>query len=328
LFRENGINNKGQAGRNQEAEIAAGGYGSQGATQRFDPDSATWSVHEPETVITPPIEYPVDGCYGLNDVDDEIIVLFPDTLVTDSLHIFNIDSRSWYTEPVPGFYPEEGRWGQDIVSLYSHTGENVCYLSGGALRPGGGQTRDLWEYHPDTNNGLYVGPWYSPTVPFTRVFNFHASWYVPWIGTGGGICVGGGADHNHQIMTSTQCFDLDSRTFNPANSDLGPLPEPWWGMADGWAIRNGQYEIWIANGVAQDGTLLPYSAYASETSGGFQYGPKMAVALYRGEGDGFFDTFYTVGGSAGGFWYIKHNQFLEQCPECHNIYLPLTLREY
>jgi hypothetical protein len=49
-----------------------GGYGSKGATQRYDPDTGTWSTHTPEPVITPTIEYPMDGCYGLNDQGHEV----------------------------------------------------------------------------------------------------------------------------------------------------------------------------------------------------------------------------------------------------------------
>ena len=54
-------------------------------------------------------------------------------------------------ETVPGFYPVEGRWGQDIVSLLNTPGvnENTCYLSGGSDQEGGGRTRDLWVYYPD-----------------------------------------------------------------------------------------------------------------------------------------------------------------------------------
>jgi hypothetical protein len=244
-----------------------GGYGSKGATQRYDPDTGTWSTHTPETVITPTIEYPMDGCYGLNDQGHEIVVLFPDTIVTGSLHIYNITQDNWYTETIPAFYPEEGRWGQDIVSLLNIPGvnQNVCYLSGGSPQEGGGRTRDLWVYYPDTNSGSYLGAFYFPPYPEIW-FNFHASWYVPWVGDEGAICVGGGIDHKSNIASATQCYDLKTGSFRGVNADLGPLPEPWWGMADGWQTYHGRYQIWIANGVAQDGTLLPASAYADETT--------------------------------------------------------------
>jgi hypothetical protein len=99
-------------------------------------------------------------------------------------------------------------------------------------------------------------------------------------------------------------------------------------MADGWQIRYGEYQIWIANGVAQDGTLIQASAYADATTGGFVYGPAPGTALYRMEGDGFFDSFYMEQGAAGGFSYTSHSQVLEKCPWCSNCFLPLVLRNY
>jgi hypothetical protein len=305
---------------------AIGGYGANGATQRYDPATDTWTAHAPETTITPTIEYPMDGCYGLNGAGDEVVILFPDTIVTGSLHIYNITQDAWYTEPVPGFYPVEGRWGQDIVSLLNTPGvnQNVCYLSGGSDQEGGGRTRDLWVYYPTTNSGDYLGAF----PPVDNPFNFHASWYVPWVGNQGAICVAGGVDHNHQINNSTRCYDLETDAFNAPNADLGALPEPWWGMADGWQIYDGRYQIWLANGVAQNGTLLPASAYADDTTGGFLSGPELPVGLYRLEGDGWNGQFYTLQGSAGGFWYSAYNQLLVQCPTCYPVHLPLVLRDY
>jgi hypothetical protein len=304
---------------------AIGGYGANGATQRYDPATDAWTTHTPETTITPTIEYPMDGCYGLNGAGDEVVILFPDTIVTNSLHVYNITQDAWYTEPVPGFYPVEGRWGQDIVSLLNTPGanQNVCYLSGGSDRTGGGRTRDLWVYYPMTNSGSYL----EAFPPLDNPFNFHASWYVPWVGNQGAICVAGGVDHNHQINNSTRCYDLETKVFNTPNADLGPLPEPWWGMADGWQVYDGRYQIWIANGVAQDGTLLPASAYADATTGGFLSGPELPVSLYRLEGDGWDGQFYTLQGAAGGFSYSAHNQLLVHCPTCYSVHLPLLLRE-
>jgi hypothetical protein len=303
-----------------------GGYGSNGAVQRYDPTTGVWDASfRPETDITPTIEYPMDGCYGLNGDGDEIVVLFPDTIVTGSLHIYNISQDSWTAQPVPAWYPKDGRWGQDIVSLLNTPGvnENVCYLSGGSTQAGGGRTRDLWVYYPaDPDGGHYI----SPGFPGSHPFNFHASWYVPWVGAAGSICVAGGIDHNSQINDVSQCYDLDGGFFRTPNGDLGPLPEPWWGMADGWQIYQGQYQIWMANGVAQDGTLLPISAYASAEPVGFQNGPEVPVGLYRVEGDGWMDSFYMIGGSTGGFSYSRYNQLLVKCPWCSEVFAPLIFR--
>ncbi len=317
-----------------------GGYGSDGATQRYNPQDGTWQTFQSEAAITPLIEYPMDGCYGLDDSDPphEIVVLFPDTIITGALHIYDITANSWYTRPVPIWYPAEGRWGQDIVSLLNVpavkpaiANKNVCYLSGGSDREGGGRTKDLWVYDPaDADAGHYIGPFTDTVPPYveTPVFNFHASWYVPWVGEWGAICVAGGVDYNHQIVNSTQCYDIEADQFNERDANLGPLPEPWWGMADGWQMYHGRYQIWMANGVAQDGTLLPISVYADEATGSFQSGPEMPIPMYRGEGTGWQDRFYVVNGSKGGFWYSHSNLLLSQCPWCAEVDLPLVLRNH
>ena len=302
-----------------------GGYGSQGATQRYDPHTDQWTIHTPETVITPAIEYPMDGCYGLDDQGHEIVVLFPDTIVTGTLHVYDITADAWFERPIPVGYPPEGRWGHDVVSLLNVPGvnQNTCYMSGGSSQEGGGRTRDLWQYNPETNVTAYLG-----AFPASIWFGFHASWYVPWVGEEGAICVGGGIDHNSKsdVAVATQCYDLKTGTFRGESADLGLLPEPWWGMADGWQIYEGHYQIWIANGVAQDGTLIQASAYVDETTGGFVYGPEPVVGLYRLEGDGWDGQFFVEQGAAGGFWYRDFNHLLVQCPTCYRNYLPVILR--
>ena len=119
---------------------------------------------------------------------------------------------------------------------------------------------------------------------------------------------------------------LQSVFFRGENADLGQLPEPRWGMADGWQIYNGEYQIWLANGVDQTGQLLPTSAYASETSGGFLDGPKVPEPLYRLEGDGWEGRFYTIGGAQGGFMNSPYTYLLEHCPECFQIFTPLVVK--
>jgi hypothetical protein len=297
-----------------------GGYGAGGATQRYDPETDTWTTHSQE--VQPVIEYPSDGCYGLNAVDEEVIVLFPDaSSPVHTLHRYTIPTDTWDAPSIPVPF-SDGRWAQDILSLYNINGENICYISGGATSPGGGNVNNLFEYHPDTNTIKYLGNFtHHPSG-----FDFHASWYVPWIGSRGAVCVGGGIDQSSGITSDTQCYDIAAGKFNAPNSDLGPLPEPWWGMADGWRIQNGRYQIWLVNGVDATGNLINTSAYYDQTTGGFVYGPQPAEAAYRLEGDGWQNFFFAEQGSIGGFTSSGHNQVLTPCPECAKLYLPLSLR--
>jgi hypothetical protein len=97
-------------------------------------------------------------------------------------------------------------------------------------------------------------------------------------------------------------------------------------MADGWQVADREYQIWLANGVDQNGSLIPVSAYASETSGGFQYGPVLPEGLYRLEGDGWEGQFFTLGGALGGFSYSDYNDLLVHCPACFEMFTPLILK--
>jgi hypothetical protein len=300
-----------------------GGYDSKGAVQRYDPASDSWSIHTAE--ISPTIEYPMDGCYGLDSQGHEVVVLFPEPSgqVTSTLHRYDITDDHWDAPALPVGFPG-ARWSQDIVSLLNVTGENVCYLSGGAITEGGGGVKNLWEYYPDTNITIFLGNYsHHP-----EGFNFHASWYVPWIGAQGAICVAGGIDINGVSFSDSQCYLRQEATFNAPNADLGQLPTPWWGMADGWQVQDGRYQIWLANGVSQNGALLPATAYADEVTGGFVYGPEVPIGLYRLEGDGFDGRFYTEGGSKSGFQYSGYNLLLTRCPECFYLNLPVVIKKY
>jgi hypothetical protein len=303
-----------------------GGYGSSGSAQRYDPSSDTWITYT--NPLTPVIEYPMDGCYGLDEDGHEVVVLFPDTIITGTLQRFDITDKAWEEIPVPIGYPN-GRWAQDIVSLYNVTSyldpenaSNLCYISGGSTQEGGGRVKNLWEYHPAENITIFKDNFGLHQTGFA----FHASWFVPWIGEQGSICVAGGIDFNSGVLADTECYDLKTGTFRGENVDLGQLPEPWWGMADGWQVVNGEYQIWLANGVDQTGQLLPASAYASPTSGGFQYGPMVPEGLYRLEGDGWDGRFYTVGGALGGFNYSAYTYLFTQCPICYQIFTPLVIK--
>jgi len=287
---------------------SVGGYTAGGATRRYDPPSGTWTLHATEPA--PVIAYPVDGCYGLNAVGEEVIILFPDTTGTVSgvLHRYNVTLDVWDTPPVPAGFPANGIWAHDIVSMASITGENVCYLSGGATTPGGGDLSDLWAYYPATNMIFNRGS-------FTHIpdgFDFHASWFVPWIGAAGAICVGGGVDLNGVEYADTQCYYLAEQAFNYPDWDLGLLPEPWWAMADGWKVHEGEYQIWIVDG-AGSGAMLQASAFMDATNYGFVYGPPPQVPRFRLEGDDWNLQLYAEQGSSNyGFIPSTANQYLNQ----------------
>ena len=286
-----------------------GGLNSGGAVDIYDPTTDSWTTGALEP--TPVITFPVDACFGYNAVGDPVILLLPDTTgnVVGVWHRYNIATDSWDTPPIPAPLPVNGIWAHDIVVDRAN---NVCYITGGANAPGGGNLTTLYEYHPDTNTAALLGN-------FTHIpagFDFHAGWFVPWIGAAGAVCVGGGVDFNDVVYADTQCYDIAAATFNPPNADLGPLPEPWWGMADMEKEHDGDPQLWIANGIDAVGFLLQRSAYFSLAAGAFAYGPDPAYSVYRVEGDNQLGNIYVVDGSTGGLNPSTLHEQLVQCPDC------------
>jgi hypothetical protein len=289
-----------------------GGYYGDRAVQRYDPSSDAWTysyTKQPQ----PAIHYAGEGCYGLDADQHEVIVLFPDTTTTGKLQRYDITDDTWDTLSIPAGYPSGGRRGQDVVSMYGPAGENVCYLTGGSTQSGGGgEVRDLWAYYPATSITVYLGSFSQQLLPF----NHHASWYVPWVGAEGAICVAGGlGTSSSKDITDSQCYDLATETFNTPNSDLGPLPEPVFAVADGWKVHNGLHQIWLAGGQTGVHELEGRTVYADELTGGFVYGPELGSRTKYPEGDSWRGHFFVHGGiayktAAAGV------EALAQCPPC------------
>jgi subtilisin family serine protease len=291
------------------------GYGANGQVGIYNPDTDSWTTGATEPA--PQIQYPVDGCLGLNAGGDPVAILFNDTTSgATTLHRYNIATNSWDTAPVPAGFPANGLWAHDIASVWRYTGENVCYISGGATTPGGGNTSALYAYYPDTNTVENLGTFNY----LAQGFAFHASWYVPWIGASGAICVGGGVNAGSVVSGDTQCYDIAAGVFNAVNADLGPLPAGLWGMADGVLYEDGDYQLWVAQGADAAFALWPNSAFYSQNDGQWYLGPTPPRTGYRVEGtniaaaDGC--SFYVVGGSSGGFSPTNGHErnFSADCP--------------
>ncbi len=286
-----------------------GGLGSNGAVDIYDPATNAWTTGTAEP--TPIVEFPGDACFGYATPTDPVILLLPTAtgVVTGTWHRYHIASDTWDTPALPAPLPVNGIWASDIVVDYR---ANMCYITGGATTPGNGNLTTLYRYNPAGNAATLLGN-------FTHIptgFDFHAGWYVPWIGTAGGVCVGGGVGSGGSVYADTQCYDIAAATFNPPNADLGPLPEPWWGMADMEKVSASGRQLWIANGTNAGWALLQRSAYFSRELGKFVYGPNPLYNVYRVEGAATQDKVYVVDGSAGSFDPSTWTEQLLQCPEC------------
>jgi hypothetical protein len=286
-----------------------GGYGSNGAVDIYDPATDTWTTGAAEP--SPIIDFPGDACFGYVTSSDPVILLLPSTLGGGSgvWHRYHIATNTWDTPALPAALPANGIWAPDIVVDYR---ANQCYITGGAATSGNGNLATLYRYNPADNTASLLGS-------FTHIptgFDFHAGWYVPWIGTAGGICVGGGIGAGGTTYAETQCYNIGSAIFNPTNADLGPLPEPWWGMADMEKVAAGGRQLWLTNGINASSQMLQRSAYFNREIGRFVYGPNPLRAVFRVEGAAVGDQVYMIDGSAGGFAPSTYNEHLLQCTAC------------
>ncbi|MEW6758171.1 MAG: kelch repeat-containing protein, partial [Acidobacteriota bacterium] len=273
------------------------GYGSGGAVDIYDPATDSWSTGTPEPA--PQIAYAVDGATGLDASGDAVVVLFPDTTSgATTLHVYNMVTDAWTAPPLPAGFPPAGIWAPDIVC---DPASNLCYITGGATSPGGGNLNTAYVYDVAANT-------LTPLPPFTTPRDFHASFFH-----NGRLCVAGGVDAGSAVFSSTQCYDFGLGAWGAENADVAPLPLGVWGMGDGVLDISGIPTPILAGGVdASFSTVLvdvlAYDGAAWNVAASFPH------AVYRVEGETLGDRFYLAGGSTGGFTPSNYLQFYGTCP--------------
>ena len=280
------------------------GYGATADVSYYDPILDTWTV-VPSSAPPFGINYARSGC----QVGNEVFV-YGDAATAGftGLWSYNMDSNTWTAETPGGTPPPHaGIWSPSWVAD-SETG--LCYMTGGATTPGGGNLATTFVYDAVAN------AWLTPLPNFTNTRDFHAAFlFVRPSDTHKLLCVAGGADPLTIGYISTQCYDFTTAAWNAENADLGALPATWWGM--GYAQRPGQ--LWFVGGVNAAGALNNQTAYYDIDSGTWMLmGPLPSGAFYRTAAVNLNDTIYHVGGSTGSFYYSGLSDVLLDipCPAC------------
>jgi uncharacterized repeat protein (TIGR01451 family) len=169
-----------------------GGYPGLNTAYEYDPTADTWTTLSTHGFST--IDYPVDGCFGWTDGSggtDPVIIQFPDTTSAQTnLLVYHIATDTWEEWPVPAGFPANGIWAHDVANDYDR---NLCYITGGASVPGGGDLTSFYIYDP-VSNTVEQGP------DFDSPRAFHSSWYYEDM-----LCIGGGVDAPGTFLDSTQC---------------------------------------------------------------------------------------------------------------------------
>jgi hypothetical protein len=229
----------------------------------------------------PFIGRPFDVGLGLDENSDPVMVVFSNSFDdVDGIYRFNLRTETWDSKPFPEGFPTDGLYNLDIVSMLNHTGQNICYISGGM------DSSTLWEYHPDTNTIINLGDF-----TIAESLHDHVSFYVNWIGSSGAVCVTGG----FEAASNTQCYDIATGSFGPPNTDIPQLP----GAIESAADIQANDDLWIVGGEFNgDPSYRTYYFNSAQTD--WIRGPSLIYPVKWAEGAFLNDTLYLVGGHYAG----------------------------
>lgn len=252
-----------------------------------------------------------DACLGLDAAGDPVIDLLSSQPYGGVFPRYNIDSDTWTTTPAPPGYPS-GINNAEIVSMLQHTGQNLCYITGGWSYSGIPYYSPLYAYDPAAQTWTSLG---SFTYAAANLQD-HFAWYVPWV-EGGAICIAGGRTWQDtppydMFYADSQCYVLGTGLFHAPNADLGPLPEPWHAGGDAWRENDGRYEIWGSHGM--DVSRQTLTSFYAAPGQPFAYGPAPAHDFLASEGDNYGGSIWAANGSTQGFWSSTLVESLELCP--------------
>jgi hypothetical protein len=236
--------------------------------------------------------YPRDGCTAHNADGDLVTYIFGDTSGIVGFWGYNHTDNLWY-QPAPAGVPAD-RWAPDWA--YDEV-NNLCYVTGGATTPGGGNLSEAYLFDPVANAFTTLGS-------FTSVRDFHTSWLGTLDGTDY-LCIGGGVNASSAMVTSTQCYDLSQAApgaWDAENAQMDALPLDPFGAADGVLHALTGDQFWFVGGAIEGGATLSDQAwYWDDADDAWHPAGNTGVPRYRVEGDFLDGEFYQVGGSSGGF---------------------------
>ena len=269
------------------------GWGSYREVSVLNPDTDTWSVIP---LSRPPFGVGIDRARS-GAVHGSKVYMYGDAATAGftGLWSYNMATNVWLNEAPGGTPPPySGIW-TPAWATDPETG--LFYITGGATTPGGGNLNTVYVYNPVTN------AWLAPLPNFTTVRDHHAAFIFRRPSDGHKLlCVAGGATSYFTYLTSTQCYDFNTGTWNAENADVPHLPFDWWGM--GYCqLECRPPQLWLVGGVTNGtATIHNYSYYhevGTDTwvSGGTFPSPaayRLNVAVLDG-------TIYKLGGSTGGF---------------------------
>ncbi len=284
------------------------GYGGSGEVNYYDPNLNTWTTIPASTPPWGSSSYPRSGCQMENEV---FVYGDANTPGFTGLWSYNMDTNAWTSETPGGAPPSlTGIWAPSWVGDSNY---GLCYLTGGATTPGGGDLATVYVYD------VIANAWLTPLPNFTSTRDFHAAFlFTRPSDSHRLLCVGGGADATSAGMSSTQCYDFMTGIWNAENADMGALPGGLWGMGFTSRFEPAGGKLWMVGGVYNTTLTNQTWFYDVNTGTWMDGGPLESAPVYRTAAVTLGDTVYHVGGSIGSFdpTGISNKRVDVVCPEC------------
>ena len=283
------------------------GYGSAPGVSYFEPGVDAWTSVAASNPPWGGQGYPRSGC----QMGNEVFVYGDSYGLYTGLWSYNMDTNAWTSETPGGTPPPyTGIWAPSWVA---DTNTGLCYLTGGATDPGGGNLATVYVYDVITNT------WLTELPAFAHVRDFHAAYlFMQPSNSQKLLCVAGGIDDANSEISSTQCYDFSTGLWRAENADLGVLPVSLWGMGYTQRMTADGEELWMVAGAY---SLTPTNRtwfYDFNTGGWMDGGQLDTTAVYRTAAVTLNNEVYHVGGSAGSFIPTGNADISVRttCPEC------------
>jgi hypothetical protein len=286
------------------------GYGNNMDVRTYDPRTDIWTSIAGSV---PPfgVNYTRSGC-----THDSKVYMYGDaaTVGFSGLWSYDMETNIWAQETPGGPAPvQPAIWAPAWV--YDPE-TSLCYMTGGATTPGGGNLSTVYVYDPVHNE------WLVPLPNFAASRDFHAAFIVTNPSTSSKLlCIAGGLDSVATVFDSSQCYDFGTSLWNAENADIGRLPFGWWGMGYAQKKHSGtEDQLWLTGGVDAGFGVTAQTYYFSFTAGVWVDGGVLpGGTVYRTSAVSLNDEIYKLGGSSGGFTPVGWTDYHLQCRGCESI---------
>jgi hypothetical protein len=279
------------------------GYGSTHTVRTYNPANDSWTV-------IPDSEFPNGQNFTRSGASyGSKAYAYGDSHTENFTGLWSYDMANnvWANETPSGTPPAQtGIWAPAWVAD-PETG--YLYITGGATSPGGGNLTTVYVFNPATN------AWLTPLPNFTSPRNFHAAYiFTNPVNGHKMLAVAGGVNSANVVLSSTQCYDFVTGTWNAENADIPALPQSWWGMGYANNTKWGKHELWLVGGVDASNEIIPGSAYYDVANGIWvDAGTYHATKVYRTSSIAMNGVVYKIGGSSLGFNYTGQSSKFRTC---------------